>query len=110
MTGCGKLTVDLSMPEWRKSAACLDLDVELFFDDYESDEETAKFIDSVCKSCPVKKECLSNAIDTNATGAWAGMYLVLGDYSRSRNTHKTKKRMREEMDDLAEFRRVHTDT
>lgn len=108
--GGGQLTIDLSMPKWRKEAQCLDLDLNLFFEDYEDDEETAKFVDSVCGSCPVRKECLGNAIDTNASGVWSGMYLVLGSYSRSRNTHKTKTKMREEMNNLDEFRRLHTDT
>lgn len=102
--GCGALTVDLSMPEWRKEAACLDLDLDLFFEDYEDDPETAKFVDSVCESCPVRRECLKNAVDFNASGVWGGMYLMLGEYSRSRNTHKTKKKMREETEYLAEYK------
>lgn len=98
--GCGKLTVDLSMPRWRKQAECLNLDVDLFFDEYEDDPETAKFVDSVCAACPVKLECLKYATETNASGVHGGMYLMLGEYSRSRNTHKTKKRMREETEIL----------
>lgn len=92
------------MPEWRKEASCLNLDIDLFFDDYEDDPETAKFVDSVCHSCPVRQQCIEYAEQTNASGVWGGMYLMLGEYSRSRNTHKTKKKMREETDYLAEFK------
>jgi len=92
------------MPEWRKKAECLNLDVDLFFEDYEDDAETAKFVDSVCGSCPVRDECLASAVELNASGVWGGMYLMLGEYSRSRNTHKTKKKMREETEYLEQFK------
>lgn len=102
--GSGTLTIDLSMPQWRKEAHCLNLDTNLFFEDYEDDPETAKFIDSVCHSCPVREECLQYAVDLNASGVHGGMYLMLGEYSRSRNTHKTKKRMREEAEELEQYK------
>lgn len=91
------------MPEWRKNAECLNLDLELFFDDYEDHEETAEFVDSVCHSCPVRRECLQYAVDNDATGVWGAMYLMLGSYSRSRNTHKNKQQMREEAEYLDKF-------
>lgn len=97
------MAVDLSMPEWRKKANCLNLDVDLFFDDYEDDEETAEFVDSICHSCPVFKECLQYAVDNDATGVHGGMYLQLGSYSRSRNTHKSKQQMREEAEYLGRY-------
>lgn len=98
------MTIDLSMPEWRKRANCLNLDVDLFFDDYEDDPEVGEFIDSVCATCPVKRECIEYAVESSASGVHGGMYLMLGDYSRSRNTHKPKKQMREEAEYLEEFK------
>lgn len=98
------MTVDLSMPAWRKKAQCLNLDVDLFFDEYEDDPEVANFVDSVCHSCPVREECLKYAVENSASGVHGGMYLMLGEYSRSRNTHKPKKQMREETEYLEEFK------
>lgn len=98
------MTIDLSMPEWRKEANCLNFELELFFEDYEDDPETAKFVDSICDDCPVKQQCLEYAVGMNASGVHGGMYLMLGEYSRSRNTHKTKKKMREETEYLATYK------
>ncbi len=68
--------------EWRSSAACLDLDSELFFVDYgwvgrpprslKKEREAAL---AICEPCPVKAECLGYALGSGAShdfGVWGG--------------------------------------
>ena len=60
---------------WRESAACRHADTELFFPIGKTglamDEiQRAK---AVCASCPVRKDCLAFALDTNQEyGIWGG--------------------------------------
>lgn len=49
------------MSGWRNDAACRDMGPALFFSDYQSDHARAK---AVCESCPVRAECLADALDT----------------------------------------------
>ena len=48
---------------WRDNAACLGLDTELFFpvDNRPTSVETAR---RVCRGCPVRAECLADALAT----------------------------------------------
>lgn len=61
--------------EWRREAACKDIDPNLFFPigvtgPAVSQIETAK---SICSGCPVKTQCLDFAITTNQEfGVWGG--------------------------------------
>ncbi|MFI7453272.1 WhiB family transcriptional regulator [Nonomuraea sp. NPDC049714] len=61
--------------EWSRSAACLDLDPELFFPISlqgagQSQVERAK---AVCRGCPVRRPCLDYAISSGQThGVWGG--------------------------------------
>lgn len=61
--------------DWRHSAACRDLDGELFFPVGSAlpalrQEEQAK---KVCARCPVSTECLKWALATDQTdGVWGG--------------------------------------
>ena len=68
---------------------CRGDDLTLFFEDYETNPEIARETDALCESCPVKRECLTMAIDNSGTGAHGGVYLVLGHFSKARNKHKT---------------------
>lgn len=61
--------------DWRKKAACLDEDPELFF----AIGTTGRALDqieeakAVCAQCPVIQECLEWALDTNQdAGVWGG--------------------------------------
>ncbi len=67
---------------WRESAACQNLDTELFFVDYgwvgrpprslKKEREAAL---AVCAPCPVRAECLGYALDVGASrdfGVWGG--------------------------------------
>jgi WhiB family transcriptional regulator, redox-sensing transcriptional regulator len=62
--------------DWRKKAACLEEDPELFF----PIGTTGRALDqieeakAVCARCPAIQECLEWALDTNQdAGVWGGM-------------------------------------
>ena len=63
---------------WQQLAACRDTDPELFFpevDDYTAPETAAQLFAAakVCVSCPVRRECLTYAVDSGQSfGIWAG--------------------------------------
>lgn len=95
---------DSETMRWKKQAACQDLPLNFFFDDYENETDVAKYVDNICNACPVKQQCLKSAIDTDATGVWSGKYLVLGKYSRSRNTHKPRVQMTKEEQEVNDAR------
>ena len=44
--------------EWRRDAACLGHDPELFYPD-DGDDETRDQALRICAGCPVRKECLA---------------------------------------------------
>lgn len=60
-----------STGEWRDSAVCAQLDPELFFPEKSSNATTAK---KICRSCEVRSECLSHALDNGENfGIWGGL-------------------------------------
>lgn len=75
---------------WKDNAACLNFDIELFFDKYEENLEIRPQIDEFCRECPVRKICFASGISEKNTGVWGGIYLDQGDISREFNRHKTK--------------------
>lgn len=75
---------------WKDEAACLGMETNDFFDNYEDQPEIRAEIDSICKSCPVRKICFANGISVKNTGVWGGVYLEQGSISREFNRHKTK--------------------
>lgn len=65
----------MTMLDWTRRAACLDLDPELFFPitvegPGQTQVEQAK---RICAGCPVRRPCLDYAISTaQADGVWGG--------------------------------------
>lgn len=57
------------MYDWHKDAACRGLDPNLFFPERGTTAGPAK---AVCKTCPVKAECLEAGWDEHF-GVWGGM-------------------------------------
>ena len=49
---------------WRKRAACAGLDPDLFFPAKNSGQGAAEDARRVCASCPVREDCLTDALDT----------------------------------------------
>lgn len=61
---------ELSHRPWVKHAACHNTNVDLFMSQVPDDVERAK---SVCEVCPVRMECLSEAVSKLDTGTRGGM-------------------------------------
>lgn len=75
---------------WKDLALCDGtMETNMFFDEYEADEQVAKIVDEACLSCPVMVQCLTKGIDDGEWGCWGGIYLVSGRPDKNRNSHKT---------------------
>lgn len=64
------------MTNWRDRAACLGLDPELFFpvSDVGPGAVQTAAAKAVCARCPVRAECLADALDAgNDYGVWGGL-------------------------------------
>lgn len=72
----------------------------LFFDEYESDDVTARNTDQMCFHCPVAKQCLEDGMTMGSWGVHGGIYLVYGRIDHVRNLHKTE-------DDWKELEKIH---
>jgi len=94
----------LEAEQWKLEGACVNKPVDLFFDYYEDYPEVAKRVDTMCAECPVREQCLEYGIENDESGVWAGRYLVLGKYSRSRNSHKPRPQMSEEEQEVKDVR------
>lgn len=72
MSGLSLLLASVSAP-WRDQAACKQVDVDLFFPESRADKAS---IAKVCGSCPVRNECLEEALGVarlDDFGWWGGM-------------------------------------
>lgn len=78
----------MARSDWSLNAKCLNLDTNLFFDKYEEDDGIRKAIDSLCKECPVQKECVAAAVSRQEYGVWGGIYFENGKISKEFNSHK----------------------
>ncbi len=92
---------------WRDYTLCRGLDEVAklpgkqhpMFERYEASESYAKAIDEMCQACPVRKQCLSEALNNKESGCWAGLYLHNGEVDPAKNEHKTESQW-EEIGDL----------
>jgi hypothetical protein len=75
---------------WKDESACLDMDVNQFFDEYEEDLEVRSVVDKICQECPMRRVCFASGISGKEYGVWGGVYLENGDISREFNKHRTK--------------------
>lgn len=83
------LGIDLDDLEWQDLAVCRGVKTNKFYDEYESDVQTAYMIDQMCLSCPVMSACLSHGLDNSEWGVWGGWYLTSGKVDENKNSHKT---------------------
>lgn len=83
------LGIDLETLEWQDLSLCNGMDTNLFFDDYEADEQVARMIDDACLSCPVFAQCLERGMENGEWGVWGAIYLDKGKPDTNRNAHKT---------------------
>ena len=75
--------------KWYQLAACKNMEINWFYDSYESDIHIAKQADEVCLHCPVVKTCFKQGKLNKEYGVWGGVYLHLGRVDKSANVHKT---------------------
>ena len=75
---------------WKDQALCLGTDTNVFFDTYEDNAQSRYFVDSLCRSCPVRKTCFANGVSGKEWGVWGGIYLEDGEISKEFNIHKSK--------------------
>lgn len=83
------LGLDKDNLKWYQLAACSGADIDLFYDNYESDKEVAKQIDEMCLHCPVIKQCYNEGVKNKERGVWGGIYMDLGRVDKEHNNHKT---------------------
>jgi hypothetical protein len=62
----------------------------MFFDHYEEKPESREFVDSICRTCPVAKQCFAVGVSSKEWGVWGGIYLENGEISREFNNHRSK--------------------
>lgn len=85
---------------WKDNSACLDYDVNLFFDKYEEDEEVRAEIDSLCSTCPLLRQCFAVGVSQKEWGVWGGIYLENGKISREFSKHRSKQQWAETWQNL----------
>jgi hypothetical protein len=62
---------------------------DVFFDKYESDEESARSADEMCLRCPVIRQCFFEGAK-GKTGVWGGVYWNgSGKPDKNKNNHKS---------------------
>lgn len=96
--------------DWKDEAYCQGESDDLafdprFFEDYENNLDTREEVDNLCAECPVKNQCLTEAIRQQATGVHGGIYLDLGYYDRTHNKHKSLIQRKTEEEEVREIRR-----
>lgn len=74
---------------WREQAACLNLPIELFFP-LESKSFSYDDGKEVCKICPVKKDCLIDALETEISTNMYGLRGGLTPKYRQENRSKLR--------------------
>ena len=59
----------LRRPEWHSRAACRGMGTEVFFPTRGANLDAAR---AICATCPVTRECLTAALESDTVGVWAG--------------------------------------
>ena len=85
-----ELGLDESNLKWYQLAACAGADINLFYDDYETDKKVAAQIDEMCLHCPVVRQCYNEGVRNKEKGVWGGIYMDLGRVDKEHNAHKTQ--------------------
>jgi len=90
-----ELGLDEETLKWYHLASCKNMNINWFYDTYETDEEHAKQVDQICASCPVAKTCYLEGVKGKERGVWGGVYLNLGRTDKDHNLHKTPEQWKE---------------
>lgn len=75
--------------KWYHLAACKNMHINNFYDNYENDQKLAKQIDEMCMICPVAQQCYIEGVRNKEKGVWGGVYMNLGRVDKQNNSHKT---------------------
>lgn len=85
------LGLDPDNLRWQDLGFCNNREISsLFYEDYESNPITAKYVDQICLHCPVIKYCYQSAKENKESGVWGGVYWDEGKIDDYKNSHKTK--------------------
>lgn len=75
---------------WQDLALCSQsMELNDFYDNYETSDSVAKSVDEACLSCPVIAQCLQAGVENNEWGVWGSVYLTSGKPDMNKNSHKT---------------------
>ena len=85
-----QLGIDPDDVKWYHLAACINMPINWFYDEYENDSVVAEQADQVCLSCPVIKQCYQEGIKIKEFGVRGGIYMNLGRVDKQNNAHKTE--------------------
>jgi len=99
--GSGKNRID-----WRTLAVCANISGDIFFPDI---DESTKLAIEICESCPVKKHCLTHALEQNENlGIWGGKTEEERETMRRKITRETYRRpgLRKEIIELVVERKI----
>lgn len=84
------LGLDPKNLKWYQLAACINADINMFYDDYETDKFVSDQVDEMCLHCPVIKQCYNEGVKNKERGVWGGIYMDLGRVDKENNAHKTQ--------------------
>jgi hypothetical protein len=84
------LGIDAEDLKWYHLAACTNMNINWFYDDYENDKVIAKTADEVCLSCPVIKQCYKEGVANKEFGVRGGIFMDLGRIDKKNNIHKSE--------------------
>jgi hypothetical protein len=92
--------LDAAEVHWKDFAACKNLDPKYFDRYYQDKPKLRPVVDEICLSCPVFKECATEAVLHKESYVWAATYFDNGTMVPEMNDHKTdevKARMAERL-------------
>lgn len=69
-----ELGLDPDNVKWYQLAACVGADINMFYDDYETDKLIANQIDEMCLHCPVIKQCYNEGVSNKERGVLCELY------------------------------------
>lgn len=82
--------------DWINQAACRDVADKTVFDAVDPDGRAAHLpavlaarqreAATACAGCPVRSECLADAVENGSTGVWGGV-LITGAHGQARRAH-----------------------
>lgn len=84
-----EMSADKENVQWKDYALCQHFPPDMWFEEYVADVRTAKVVDEICASCPVRKLCLQAGVEGGEYGVWGGLFLINGRPDPQKNEHKT---------------------